>query len=336
MAATKTSKSSTRKRAAGPTTAKQARPAAPVQSQSAGSGPSRDQRVAAHLLNASTNIVWIYDLVGKRFLSANHALTACLGYTVEELKQMGAGAVERLVHPEDVVRLTEHFASCGRARDGDILEVEYRVKHAFGDWHWLASRDGICDRTAEGEAAQVLCVAEDTTDRRMAQERLAFVSTHDGLTGLYNRAYYQEELKRLDRGRHFPVTVLLADIDGLRRINEARGHAAGDAAIRHAAEIIQSCFRAEDMVARIGEDEFGAFLPDVNATSGEAILARLSRKLDLFNQAHPGLPLQLTFGLATADQPGGLGEAAREADRRIMVKKAMPGGQPGLEAAPGP
>jgi len=301
---------------------------APVRPETPKGTASAENRMVAHFLSATTNLIFVYDLVSRSFVSVNHAVTDCLGYTPDEVKLMGTKAIERLVHPEDAGRLQEHYESCALSADGDILQVEYRMKHAFGDWHWLSSSDTVYERSAEGNALQVLSVADDTTDRRMVQEKLSFVSTHDGLTGLYNRAYYQEEMKRLERGRHFPVTVLVADIDGLRQINEARGPAAGDAAIRHAAEIIQSCFRAEDMVARIGEDEFGAFLPDVNATSGEAILARLNRKIDLFNQAHPGTPLHLSLGTATADEAGMLAEAAREADRRVSVKKAMTGGKP--------
>lgn len=283
-------------------------------------------RFVSHFLSATTDVVFIYDLVERQYVYSNHEITSCLGYTPEELRRMGTTAVERLVHPEDAGRVQAHFEECSRTADGDILEIEYRMKHAYGEWHWLSSRDTVCNRAADGKAARILGVAEDVTEKRRVQEKMWYMSTHDALTGLYNRAYYEEELLRLERGRRFPVTVLAADVDGLREVNETRGHAAGDALIRNVAEIIKSCFRAEDVVARIGGDEFAVLLPDIGAASTETVLVRINRRLEAFNQAHTSTPVRLSIGVATAERGSSLQEAVREADRRMYVKKAALGG----------
>jgi diguanylate cyclase (GGDEF)-like protein len=121
----------------------------------------------------------------------------------------------------------------------------------------------------------------------MAEEKVAYLNTHDSLTGLYNRSYFQEEITRLERGRRFPVTVLMADIDNLKQVNETRGFLSGDQLIRNAADVLASCFRVEDVVARIGGDEFGVLLPEIASVSIEAINMRVNRRVEAFNLSHP-------------------------------------------------
>jgi len=88
------------------------------------------------------------------------------------------------------------------------------------------------------------------------EENLWYLGTHGALTGVYNRAYFEEELERLKRGRGFsPVSVVTVDVDGMKAINDSLGHAAGDAVV------LASAFRNEDVVARIGGDEFAVLLP---------------------------------------------------------------------------
>jgi diguanylate cyclase (GGDEF)-like protein len=166
-------------------------------------------------------------------------------------------------------------------------------------------------------------MAEDITVSRLAQEKIWYLSTHDSLTGLYNRAYYQEEITRLERGRRFPMTVLIADIDNLKNVNDTRGYAAGDALIRKVAEILSACFRVEDVVARIGGDEFGVLLPDIASISIDAIQIRINRRIEAFNQSHPNSPVHISYGIVSAENGGVLREIVREADRRMVSSKQI-------------
>ena len=104
----------------------------------------------------------------------------------------------------------------------------------------------------------------DITDRKMAEERLTYISLHDIMTSLYNRAFFDEELARYEKSRMRPISILVMDIDDFKAINDRFGHPAGDNALQNIANIIQSSFREEDITARIGGDEFAVLLPGVD------------------------------------------------------------------------
>jgi diguanylate cyclase (GGDEF)-like protein len=146
-------------------------------------------------------------------------------------------------------------------------------------------------------------------------------STHDALTGLFNRAYFDSEMARLGRGRQTPISVVIADIDGLKLCNDSHGHVAGDALIKAAAQALTESFRAEDVLARIGGDEFGVLLPGVDHEQVEVTLARLRAAIDKAEPPIMGFPLAVSFGSATAETPDGIMEAFKQADQRMYREK---------------
>ncbi|MRR30564.1 diguanylate cyclase, partial [bacterium] len=275
------------------------------------------QRFIEHLLTASPNLVYLYDLSGKNFTFFNRGLLSFLGYKEGAMEQTQSSLLESLIHPDDVSLLRLHFEDCSSAKDGDVLEAEYRLKHAYGEWHWFAVRETVYKRTPDGQVWEILGVAEDITERRRDREKIWYISTHDALTGLYNRAYFEEEIARLERGRRFPISVLIADVDGLQQVNDTLGTAAGDLLLCNTGEILRACFRAEDVVARIGGDEFGALLPDISAVSIEAIFVRVARRLELYNQSHPKTPLHFSIGIASAERGDSLRNTVKEAEQRM-------------------
>jgi diguanylate cyclase (GGDEF)-like protein/PAS domain S-box-containing protein len=159
-------------------------------------------------------------------------------------------------------------------------------------------------------------IMTDITERKQREDELQYLSFHDALTGLYNRAYFEESMARLERGRQYPVSAIMADVDGLKQVNDTQGHAAGDELLGRAAHALRSVFRAEDMVARIGGDEFVALLPQTDAARVEMVIPRIRDSVSNHQ------PLSLSIGAASTDAPGSsIAQLVKLADHRMYAEK---------------
>jgi len=126
-----------------------------------------------------------------------------------------------------------------------------------------------------GGEGRVLSVLRDISDRKEIENKLQYVSSHDSLTGLYNRSFFEAARERITAGRKYPISVVVADLDGLKSVNDTHGHEAGDLLIKSAANILSSVFRSEDVVARIGGDEFAILLSESDERVTSALLERI-------------------------------------------------------------
>jgi diguanylate cyclase (GGDEF)-like protein len=153
------------------------------------------------------------------------------------------------------------------------------------------------------------------------EQNCEHLATHDGLTGLYNRIFFEDEMSRLERGRQFPISIIAADVDGLMQINDRHGHAAGDDQLKRTASVLKEAFRADEIVARIGGDEFAVLLPKTDEATARAALDRVGNKLLSHNAAQAGTRLRFSLGAATAKVSGSLLEALRQADAQMLQEK---------------
>ncbi|QRM31009.1 sensor domain-containing diguanylate cyclase [Microvirga sp. VF16] len=143
----------------------------------------------------------------------------------------------------------------------------------------------------------------DITARKRAEAYLEYLGKHDVLTKLYNRSFYVDELNRLERKGPFPVTVVIIDLNGLKAANDQLGHAAGDALLRRAGEVLNKAVDKPSYAARIGGDEFALLLPGTDERDGKVVMESIENLLEVNNQFYTGLPLNFAMGAATS-QPG--------------------------------
>ncbi len=123
-------------------------------------------------------------------------------------------------------------------------------------------------------------VFRDVTEKNDRMKRIEYLSYHDQLTSLYNRRFFDEELKRIDTERNLPLSIVMLDVNGLKLTNDAFGHQIGDRLLKKVANILKLEFRADDIVARIGGDEFAVLLPKTSRDELMPILERVKYAAD--------------------------------------------------------
>lgn len=154
-------------------------------------------------------------------------------------------------------------------------------------------------------------------------ERLKHLSLHDALTGLHNRAYFEEEMRRLEKSRSTSVGIIICDVDGLKLVNDTLGHETGDMLLKAAGKVIKDSFRESDMVARIGGDEFAVLLPDSTRDALERACKRTQDAVTRHNEKHPELPLSISVGFALRnDSSTKMRALFKEADN-IMYREKL-------------
>ena len=162
----------------------------------------------------------------------------------------------------------------------------------------------------------------DISERKMAEERLTYISLHDTLTTVYNRAFFDEEMARFEKSRTRPISILVMDMDNFKIINDQLGHQIGDIALQIIANTLQASFRAEDIIARIGGDEFAVLLPGVNAEMTEKVRSRVMAGIAESNrQDNYDLQLSVSIGCATVEKGDSMDEAFKRADKRMYLEK---------------
>nr|RNJ70474.1 MAG: PAS domain S-box protein [Leptolyngbya sp. IPPAS B-1204] len=131
------------------------------------------QQFAQRIADNIPNVLYIYDLTQDRHMYINQELVNCLGYTIAEVKAMHLDQLMNLLHPDDLEAHRIHGRRLAAATDGEVLEIEYRIRHANGDWRWFYSRDAVFRRSATGKVTQIIGTAQDITVRKQLEQEQA-------------------------------------------------------------------------------------------------------------------------------------------------------------------
>ena len=161
----------------------------------------------------------------------------------------------------------------------------------------------------------------DISARKKAESYLEFLGKHDALTKLRNRAFYDDEISRLNRRGPFPVGVLTVDLNGLKQVNDEFGHSAGDALLRRAGEALKKALGETLQAARVGGDEFVCLLPRYGEAEMTALKEGLRMVIDMNNQFYQGPRLSFAMGSSVCQKAGELERSLRAADDAMYVAK---------------
>lgn len=210
-----------------------------------------------------------------------------------------------------------HVALKGRFA-GSLKNLQANLKHLTWQTRQIAQGDLAMRIDFLGEFSSSFNSMAESLEH--ARNELLHMSTHDGLTGLHNRAYFDTEMDRIVKGRGYPVSIIVADVNGLKQANDVQGHGAGDKLLRQAAKVLRSTFRGEDVVARIGGDEFAVIMPKSSEPVALASVERIRRQI-VEQQEENSIPLSLAIGVAEAATPDDLQNAFRLADKKMYEDK---------------
>ncbi|WP_054693312.1 sensor domain-containing diguanylate cyclase/phosphohydrolase [Syntrophomonas palmitatica] len=303
------------------------------------------------LLDESYDLIFLLQLPGGTIVDINESACRKLGYDREKIlfssydiymARIAKNIFLDYAQKPPGYRQTSlaEFRKC----DGAIFPVEVNFSLvSFEDHRYVVvvARD-ITERLhAEEELRQAHLMLEqrvkerteallqlseslkaEIAERKKAEDQLRFLSLHDFATGLYNRAYFAEEIKRLEAGRHYPVSLIMCDLDGLKLINDALGHEAGDQLIVEAANVLRSAVREGDVVARVGGDEFAILIAHTAPRDVTQVIERIKALIKQHNKADQALPLSISLGYATSiGKDKRIDELYCEADNNMYKNK---------------
>lgn len=247
----------------------------------------------------------------QTILSANRKLGELLGYESSEILGKHCSVLSSRKCRECVF---QHAVDAG---PGDGHECLLRSK--TGQEITVVKTVALI-RNNDNEVTGAVEVLSDITARKKVEIKLESLSYQDSMTGLSNRRYFDICLARLEGQSFTPTSIIVIDLDELKETNDREGHSAGDRLIQETARFLENFFRREDIVARIGGDEFAVVLSDTEEVSARQVLNRLEMALSVHNVFHKQ-QLKMSFGVATSRPGEHYSSVMERADLAMYRKK---------------
>jgi diguanylate cyclase (GGDEF)-like protein/PAS domain S-box-containing protein len=272
------------------------------------------------VIDSSLDLVTIVDARGG-VMYHSPGIRQMLGFPADV--QIGT-PVMHLLHPDDTPLVRDSLRSVLNG-DGVVNPIECRWRHADGSVRWLETV--FTNLLDDPEVNGIVLNSRDVTERHKLGERLRRRAFHDPLTGLANRARFEERLGEAS-GRA-DTAVLFIDLDNFKTVNDSLGHAAGDRLLSEVAHRLTSCVRMGDMVARMGGDEFAILLTGLDAgirapRIAERILRELAAPVEIDRRA---ITPSASIGIASGGAIEPAEEILRDADLALYEAKRAGKGQ---------
>jgi len=198
------------------------------------------------------------------------------------------------------------------------LELETIKRDGSKGWAWIR---GEAEKNQKGKIVSLWGIAQDISEHKQNEEQLLYLSNHDHLTGLHNRRYYERKLKCLDSKENLPLSVIMFDVNGLKLVNDSFGHDLGDVLIKKTADTIKKVCRKNDLVARIGGDEFVLVLPKTSLDESKKIANHIKKITS--KEIVSNIALSISYGCDTKEMSSQLISAVCANAENVMYKHKL-------------
>jgi len=261
-------------------------------------------------IEASINAIALLDL-SYSVIYANKSFVKIFGYKNDAAGKMAA----------EFIAIDESFQTAtADLFESDGFSGEYKGINPDGTIFDIELFANLVRR--DGKPLAIMISVIDITAKKIETEKIKYLSFHDGLTKLYNRAYFEEELNRLDTPRQLPLSFIIGDLNSLKLVNDSYGHRFGDAMIVRAAKIIKKYCRDEDVIARWGGDEFVILLPHTDKETAESIIERIRKACEVYT--YKNIPLSIALGNASkVSQDESMNSVIKEAEETMYRRKLL-------------
>lgn len=252
------------------------------------------------LTEFASDVIWVLNIEQQKYTYISPSVYQLRGITQEEalreeLEDSLSQGMFELVKKAGEERIQEFMENPGEPK---VYIDEIKQPHKNGSDVWVEVSTKY--RMNEKNEVEIVGVSRNIEERKRAEEQVLYLSYNDQLTGLYNRRFYEEELVRIEYKKLFPISLVMADVNGLKLTNDAFGHTAGDHLLKSVAEILKNASRKNDIVARIGGDEFVMLLPNTDGKAAGEIVQRMQKSMDAIS--HTDIILSVSFGWATKEK----------------------------------
>lgn len=238
------------------------------------------------LFNIASDLITISDMEGK-YIQVNRVYSKVYGYNLNEVINN---------HIWDFAPKEEHnfLIQIIKQLNTEDKDINYTTQliHKNGNYSFI-------EWSSQRQGNRIYSVGRDVSERIIREKEIEYLSFHDVLTGLLNRRFLEEEMKRLDTNRNLPISLIMCDVNRLKLINDAFGHEEGDQLIKYAAKTLKESCRPDDLVARWGGDEFILFLPKTNYTDALKIVQRINYNSSKYEIN--SLALSIACGICTKE-----------------------------------
>jgi diguanylate cyclase (GGDEF)-like protein/PAS domain S-box-containing protein len=273
----------------------------------------QQQQILESLFKYSPDAIVHIDM-NHNIININQTFTELFGYTVDE--SVGK-TVDKLIVNEEYIEEAQMLNNI--AFENQNLEVD-TVRRTKDD-----ILIDVCIRGGpifvDGQTIGYHAIYTDIRARKEAEAKIKYLSYHDELTGLYNRAFFEEELKRLDTSRQLPLAIIVGDVNGLKLTNDVFGHLTGDKLLAKTAEILKKACRKEDIICRWGGDEFAMLLPHTDKEIVNKICQRIYSLSDKSADAPIQISISLGYAIKYKHEP--ITEVIKEAEERMYRNKLL-------------